>query len=240
VTFTAFAPGSAHESAFRFEGLLGEPVSTIENLNQNAKAFLPYNPTIVEVGAFEGAGTVGLARAYPYARIYACEPNPRAFAVLDERVRDLPQVAAVNLAFGSATGEATLYVGSADEDRHASLLPPGLASHGPSQRGGVRVSSTTVDEWCTRQGLERVEFLRLDAGGCELQILQRSRTVLEGTLVVVTKTYGQPPRPGVVSYPILRLFLEMAGFALLSHWYAEGGQGEATFISKVIYDALFG
>ena len=238
--FTEFAPESARESSFRFDGLLGEPVSTIENLNQNAQAFLPYNPTIVEIGAHEGAGTVGLARAYPYARIYACEPNPRAFAVLAERARELPQVVAVNLAFGSATGEATLYVGSADQDRHASLLPTGPLSPGPRERGGVRVSSITVDDWFTQQGLARVEFLRLDAGGCELQILQRSRRVLETTLVVVTKTYGQPPCAGVVSYPILKLFLEMAGFALLSHWYADGGQGEATFISNVLYDALFG
>lgn len=240
MTFTEFGADSAHESSFGFEGLLGEPVSTIENLNQNAQAFLPYNPTIVEVGAHEGAGTAVLARAYPYARIYACEPNPRAFAVLDERVRDLPQVVAVNLAFASATGEATLYVGSADDDRYASLLPSGRGSPGSRERGGARVSTTTIDDWCTQQGLARVEFLRLDAGGFELQILQRSRRVLESTLVVVTKTYREPPSPGVISYPILRLFLEIAGFALLSHWYAEGGQGEATFIRKVFYDSVFG
>ena len=184
--------------------------------------------------------TVALAGGYPHGRIYACEPNPRAFAVLEERVRDLPHVAAVDLAFANATGEATLYLGSADEDRHASLLPSGLISPGPRERIGVRVASITVDDWCARDGPARIEFLRLDAGGFELQILQHARRVLESTLVVVTKTHAQPPRPGVVSYPILRLFMEMAGFALLSHWYAEGGQGEATFISKVLYEALFG
>jgi FkbM family methyltransferase len=240
VVFTEFAPDRARESTFRFEGVLGEPVSTIENLNQNAQAFLPYNPTIVEIGAHEGAGTIALAAAYPYGRIYACEPNPRAFAVLDERVRGLAHVVAVNLAFGTATGDATLHVGPGEDDRHASLLPSGQASPAPRERDGVAVSAATVDGWCAHRGVARVEFLRLDAGGCELQILQRARRALESTLVVVTKTYGHPPRPGVVSYPILRLFLEVAGFTLLSHWYEEGRQGEATFVDKILYDSVFG
>jgi FkbM family methyltransferase len=231
----ACSPGRS----FGFEGILGEPVSTIENLNQNAQAFLPYNPTLIEIGAHEGTGTLDLARTYPYGRIYAFEPNPRAFAVLSERVHGQAHVVAVNLAFATAAGEATLHLRPGGEDRDASLLEPRRRSGGEGVCAGVRVRCATVDEWCRQRGLTRVEFLRLDAGGFELQILQRSRTLLETTLVVVTKTYRHKPRAGIVSYPILRLFLEMAGFELLSHWYQEEGEGEAVFLRKALYDSLF-
>jgi FkbM family methyltransferase len=221
----------------RFEGVLGEPVSTIDNLNYNARAFLPYNPTIVEVGAHEGTGTIGLAQAYPHARIYACEPNPRAFAALEARLRPFPQVVAVEMAFGTSTGDATLHLGRADRD--ASLLSPRELSPPAQQHSSVRVSSITLDDWCECNKLHRIDFLRVDAGGFELQVLQHGRRVLETALVVVTTTYWDEPRQGVISYPILKLFLEMAGFELLSHWYEEGLRGEATFVRKVLYDSLF-
>jgi FkbM family methyltransferase len=225
--------------SYGFEGVLGEPVSAIDNLNQHAQSFLPYNPTLIEIGAHEGTGTMDLARTYPYGRIFAFEPNPRAFAVLSERVHEQAHVVAVNLAFATAGGEATLHLGPGGEDRDASLLEPRPRTGGEGAPAGVRVPCATVDEWCTQSGLARVEFLRLDAGGFELQILQRSRAVLESALVVVTKTYRNKPRAGIVSYPILKLFLEMAGFELLSHWYEEGAEGEAVFVRKPLYDSLF-
>jgi FkbM family methyltransferase len=224
-------------SPLRFDGVLGEPVLVIDNLNQNAQAFLPYNPTLIEIGAHEGNGTMDLARTYPYGRIYAFEPNPRAFAVLSERVYGQGHVLAINLALATAEGEATLHLPSGGGDRDGSLLAPRPSGDGAG--AGIRVSCATVDEWCRQRGLARVEFLRLDAGGFELQILQHSRKVLETTLVVVTRTYHHKPRAGIVSYPILRLFLEMAGFELLSHWYEEGVEGEAVFLRRTLYDSLF-
>ena len=227
------------DSSFRFEGVLGAPVANISNLNHNAQAFLPYNPTIVEIGAYEGAGTVGLAQTYPHARIFACEPNPRAFAVLDERLRPYPHVSPINLAFGTSNGAATLYLGSLADDRHASLLPPRRRPGDRRDHAAISVPSMTLDDWRRHQGLGRVEFLRLDAGGFELQILQRSPDVLKTALVIVTRTHFRKPSASVVSYGILKVFLEMSGFELLSHWYEEGLQGEATFVRRALYDSIF-
>jgi FkbM family methyltransferase len=218
----------------KFEGVLGGRVDTIDNLNQDARPFLPYDPVIVEVGAYEGAGTAGLAEAYPYARIFACEPNPRAFAVLAERVRAFPHVRTVASAFGSWSGPATLSLGRGDQDREASLVPTG----GPCARS-VNVACRTLDEWCAHERIARVHFLRLDAGGLELQILQRARGVLARSLVVVTRTHLRPPSSAVVSYRTLRPFLEWAGFELVSHWYEDGREGEATFVRRDLYDSLF-
>lgn len=226
-------------SLFKVEGTLGTPVRDINNLNQYAQAFLPYNPTIVEIGAHEGAGTVSLAETYRYGRIFACEPNPRPFAALAARLRTYPHARAVQAAIGAANGAGTLWVPPAAQAASASLLPPQRAADGGCRHRAIPVTVMTLDDWCRRHALSRVEFLRLDAGGFELQILQHASRTLGTALVVVTRTSVGRPGPGTISFPVLRLFLEMSGFELLSHWYQEGAHGEATFVRKVLYDSVF-
>jgi FkbM family methyltransferase len=228
---------TAAQGPLRFEGVLGGPVDVIDNLNANAHAFLPYNPTIVEIGAHEGAGTMVLAQTYPYGSIYAFEPNPRAFAMLERRAADHPHVVAVNLALGTTTNEVALYLG-AEAGRNASLLSPRRVPGG-GEAPAVRVACTTVDEWCLRSGVVGIDFLRVDAGGYELQILASARRMLERALVVVTRTHRHRPRAGIVTFPVMRLFLEMSGFELLSHSYEEGREGEAVFVRQALYDSVF-
>jgi FkbM family methyltransferase len=227
------------DSSFKFEGILGAPLTNINNLNQHAQAFLPYNPTIIEVGAYEGAGTVSLAQTYPHGRVFACEPNPRAFAVLEQRLEKCRHATSVNVAVGTSNGIANLYVPSADDAMSASLLPPRRDPEHRLDQASVRVSVVVLDDWCRQQGLARAEFVRLDAGGFELQILQSSPHTVKTALVIVTRTHFDRPSTSVISYSVLKFFMEMMGFELLSHWYQERFQGEATFVRKALYDSIF-
>ncbi len=226
------------DPSIKWEGVLGGPVADVENVNAHARSFLPYNPTIVEIGAYEGAGTMGLAQAHPYARIVACEPNPRAFAVLAERARAFPHVVPANVAIGTSNGVATLHVGAGDDERSASLLPP-IRHDERSAPATVEVPVMVLDDWCAGQGIERVHFLRVDAGGFELQILMRSPRILATAVVVVAKTYFYKPSPSVISSRTLRLFLEMSGFEMAAHVYRDGDRGEATFVRRIVYDSVF-
>ena len=58
-------------------------------------------------------------------------------------------------------------------------------------------------------------------------------------LLKFCKTNFSPFRMGTTQYADLKNFLEQQGFELLSHWYREGIQGEATFVRKHLYDSLF-
>jgi FkbM family methyltransferase len=218
----------AHASLFKFEGVLGNAVENIQNMNSNAQAFLPYNPVIVEIGAFEGAGTLGLGSIYPYGTIFAFEPHLIAYDHLVEKTHSLKNVSVVHSAVSSWNGIATLY----GNGPSASLLPQNSES-------GVDVPIVVLDDWCRQHGIDHIDFLRLDAGGLEWQIVESSPDILKGVIVIVTKTYMNPPQASIPSYPILKKRLENEGFELLSHWYQEGKEGEATFIRKCMYDSLF-
>jgi len=225
----------AEHSPYKFEGILGAPVSVIANMNSHAKSFIPYNPTIVEIGAFEGTGTLDLARSYPYGKIYAFEPNPRAYSVLEQKLRSAKNVQLVNCAVADSNGTAILHVSSRNNDAQASLLP----LKNSFRKGRVTVQCVQLDDWCKQNGVDHIDFLRLDAGGFEYQILKSSPKILKKVSTIVTRTHFHKLRTINVPYFMLKYFLEMNGFELLSHWYEEGETGEATFVRKCMYDSIF-
>lgn len=220
---------AAEESPFKFEGILGSPVTNIDNMNSYAKSFIPYNPIIVEIGAYEGKGTLNLAQTYPYGRIYAFEPNPNAYNVLLENTQSFKNVSVLNMAVNTFNGYAALW----GNDRKASLLPL------QKKTTYIDVPCVSLDHWCEENLIQHIDFLRLDAGGLEWQILQSSPIILDTVLVIVTKTHMYPSRQSILSFTLLRRLLENEGFELIAHWYEEGNEGEATFIRKYIYDSLF-
>lgn len=218
----------AHDSVYKFEGVLGNVVENIRNMNSNAQSFLNYKPIIVEIGAFEGEGTIRLSSTYPYGKIFAFESHPTAYAHLVEKTHLLKNVSTIYGAVSTWNGTATLY----GDGPAASLLP---------QKDGSRmdVPSILLDDWCKQEEIDHIDFLRLDAGGLEWQIIESSPNILKEVIVIVTKTYMNPSDCSIPSYPILKKRLENEGFELLSHWYQEGKEGEATFIRKYMYDSLF-
>ena len=237
ISFFAILSLQAEESPYKFEGVLGSPSTTINNMNGYVGAFIPYNPIIVEIGAYEGAGTVILAGAYPYAKIFAFEPNPKAYSILEKNVSSLKNVIPVNLAINTSYGTAKLYIGLDEEDSQASLLLPSRSHSSENQE--IDVPCVMLDDWCKQNGIKRIDFLRLDTGGFECQILKSSPETLKTALTIVTKTYFHKPKKSIINYFFLKRFLERNDFELLSHWYLEGQGGEALFIRKCMYDSIF-
>lgn len=77
---------------------------------------------------------------------------------------------------------------------------------------------------------QNYDFVWIESDGSELEILQGLSHHLSKTSVIYTATHHGS------TYANLRLFLEMNGFNLLSHWYWEGGKGNAIFVKKELFD----
>lgn len=236
ILFSVVFASHVYGSNFKFEGVLGQPVENINNMNANAQSFIPYNPVIVEIGAFEGAGTLSLARTYCYGKVFAFEPHPETYSRLVENTKSFENVSPINLAIACLNGTMQL------QGRGSQASLP-LGKKGGNQiltsSDTIDVPSVVLDDWCKWNKIDHIDFLRLDIGGQERQILESSPEVLRTVLVVVTKTYLSVPGNAPNSYYRLRHFLETQGFELLSHWYEENKEGEATFVRKYLYDSLF-
>ena len=130
---------------------------------------------VLDVGANTGVYTVQQARRGAY--VYAFEPNPDCYrrllkAVRANHVED--RVTAVDHALGATAGSAEL------------LLPAGLTILGTlrpewtSGAGGVglRVELETVDQVVSTLGINRIDLLKVDVEGLELDVLQGARETL--------------------------------------------------------------
>lgn len=209
--------------------------------------FLPYNPIIVEAGAFLGNETHRQAKQWPKGRIFALEPNPQAFEQLQKKMQEgsVANVELHNLALNTYNGIAFLNVclGMKGDDPafgYASSLLPLMKEMEVYCKGPqVIVPCTVLDDWCEENQIDHIDLLRLELEGLELHVLQSSPHILQNTKVIYVKTLMHPHRIGMTQYAELKSFLEKANFVLLSHWYQPGIMGHAIFLSRELFDAYF-
>lgn len=92
---------------------------------------------------------------------HALEPNPAVFARIPPHDRIRPH----QLAVAGRPGVLRL---SLDDDPECSSLRP---VPGKNYRGAIDVRAVTLEEFATGQGLDRIDVLKLDIEGAEVEVL---------------------------------------------------------------------
>lgn len=209
--------------------------------------FLPYNPTIVEAGAFRGHETVRAATIWPKSRIIAFEPDPNAFNELEKNVAlaQLTNVELYNMALNSYNGSALFNICLGPNNNEpaygyaSSLLPLKKGMEIFCKGPQIEVSCMTLDAWCKAQKIDSIDLLRLEVEGAEYNVLKSSPEILKTVKILYIKTFIHPHRLGMTNYPALKEFLEKSNFVLLSHRYQPDMIGHAIFLSRELFDAYF-
>lgn len=209
--------------------------------------FLPYNPVIVEGGAFHGRETSQAAKQWPKGKIFAFEPNPSAFVKLQETMagQHFDHVELSPLALSNYTGRATLYVSHGQNvndcflEQESSLLPPSKEMELHYKGHALEVPCVTLEEWCHQKQIDHIDILKLELEGLELQVLEESKNILKNVNVLIIQSFFHPYRNDMTFYFSIKDFLTKANFVPLAHWYTRGSRGRAVYISKELYDAYF-
>ncbi|HSW87044.1 MAG TPA: FkbM family methyltransferase [Rhabdochlamydiaceae bacterium] len=210
--------------------------------------FLPYNPIIIEAGAYCGAETVYAAKKWPKSPlIVAFEPNPRAFEMLKKRIVEekIENIEAYNIALNNYNGSAILHLcrGPNGNDpffeHESSLLPPSQEMKYHCKGPEMEVPCAMLDDWCLEHHIDHIDILRLELEGNELQVLQCSSEILKNTKIIILQSFFHPYRTGTTYYFHLKDFLTKAQFVPLAHWYTQGGRGHAVYVSQELFDAYF-
>jgi FkbM family methyltransferase len=139
--------------------------------------FLRTGMTVVDVGAHHGLYTLlaskGVGRR---GKVIAFEPSRRERRRLLRhlRVNACWNVVVEGCALGDEVGEADLFVVGGWSDWCNSLRPPAVAEGTETTRIGVE----RLDDVLWRLQVDAVDFIKLDAEGAELSVLQGAREVL--------------------------------------------------------------
>jgi FkbM family methyltransferase len=126
--------------------------------------------TVVDVGANTGQSALAFRRLFPQAHIYSIEPVAAIFAELQRNIRHLDRADCFNLALGASAGEVLVH--TYDIGQLCSI------DHADGASGAERATMTTLTAFAEGQGLEAVDFLKIDVEGHELQVLEGARDVL--------------------------------------------------------------
>jgi FkbM family methyltransferase len=137
----------------------------------------------VDAGANIGAYTVPASRQVgPNGRVVAFEAHPVTYAYLARNIvlNTLGNVVGLNNALGSKPGWVEMdYQRSNPGETHVAA---------DSTPTGTRVELVTLDDTMTRLGIARIEYLKIDVEGYELQVLRGARGIIDRSCGIVVQT----------------------------------------------------
>lgn len=128
-------------------------------------------PVIVDLGASQGAFARDALARFPHARMVLVEANPELAAALTGTFGEDTGVQVLHAAVGGRSQDQVDFYISTEPT--ASSLEKGLGLAHGLERGGapVRVPMVTVSEVMTRCGLSRIDLLKMDVEGAELDVI---------------------------------------------------------------------
>jgi len=135
--------------------------------------FVPDVRVLLDVGANCGAASVYFANHYPDAEIHAFEPGSEQRAILDRNTAAYPNVSVHPFGLHAADRRVPLYKGSYDTIT-ASVFRREDVNVDDSEVVGLRA----VCAWAAEAGVDRIDVMKLDVEGCELEVLQSLRSLV--------------------------------------------------------------
>jgi len=146
--------------------------------------------TVLDVGAHHGLHTLlSSKRVGLEGRVIAFEPSPRERKRLERHLRlnSCKNVRVESFALGSREGESNLFLVGGAEDWCNSLRPPAVS--GPTHP--VRIEVRRLDDLLAPLHVGRVDFIKLDVEGGELDVLRGASSLLQGSFrpVILAEVY---------------------------------------------------
>jgi FkbM family methyltransferase len=170
---------------------------------------------IVDIGAGRGEDVWAFARATgSNGIVWALEPHPVSFAVLEKfcALNGLDNVRRLQVACVDTPGELQIETLPVWESNYVHAGPPGPASE--------TVQGVRFDEICRDQGIDQIDFLKMNIEGAELGALPGCREALDRARFVCVAAHdfradrGEGEMFRTLSF--VREELAAAGFHLLT------------------------
>jgi FkbM family methyltransferase len=200
--------------------------------------------TVVDVGCRWGPAAAWLE--LPGVRVIGFDPDEEECRRLAERTGERAAARFVPVALGRHAGPARLHL--THEPACSSLYPPdvGLIETRPAlvvitPAGQTDVELDTLDAWTEREGVDRVDFVKLDTQGSELDILRGAERILQTVRAIEVEVEFNPIYQGQPLFGDVDDYLRTRGFVLwrlgdLAHYSLPGGVSDFPTTDTHHYD----
>jgi len=210
--------------------------------------------TIFDVGANKGAMIDEYRSRFPSAMVYGFEPLREEYLnLLLRKYKNDDLVFPVPFAVSDKEGRDRFYI---NQERASSSLLPTVENASyyfdiPDIFKGTdttKVQTVTLDGFCEREVIKKIDILKMDIQGAELPALRGARNMLESSsiLLIYSETMFLNLYEGQPAYYKICEFLDQYDYRLFN-WYNlyhsksnELVTGDAIFISPKLREILQG
>jgi len=185
---------------------------TLRDLEFDLPFLVPRKPaTIIDVGANKGQTIDLVQRALKDPIIISFEANPQVSKVLREKYA-AAGVQVENSAVGSTHG--TVEFGITENDELSSVLELSRTAGNPFAQTKtnlrVKVPVITLDKYCEEQKVQRIDLLKSDVQGYDLEVLKGAASLLAAKRIEVI----------IVEVNFIQLYENQCDFGQIERWLA--------------------
>ncbi|MEN9572635.1 MAG: hypothetical protein RL514_490 [Verrucomicrobiota bacterium] len=141
-------------------------------------------PVLFDVGANVGDWTVMARELFPAARVHAFELNPVTATQLTARLGGQAGLEIHAHGLGATSGEVNFFAYSGEQSVLSGMRAP-LHSRVPHEVKRSRIR--TGDEFCRERGVERIDYLKVDAEGADHEVLTGFGEMLSGQRIAAVQ-----------------------------------------------------
>lgn len=175
--------------------------------------FLQPGMVALDIGAHHGFyALLASKKVGPYGQVIAFEPSPRERGKLlwHLRLNLCSNVYVEGFALGNQKGEAEFFLVNGRDTGCNSLRPPNVAE--PVKTLSVPV--VMLDDYLQHRGIERVDFIKMDVEGAELEVLKGAPQLLQRLPrpVILCEVQDIRTRPWGYSAQEIMDFLQALGY----------------------------
>lgn len=135
---------------------------------------------IFDVGANIGQTSLFLNKHFPQAEIFAFEPVYKTFNELCKNTKKINTIKPLNYALGSQEEELLI---SIRENSELNTLVRDSSKNPALEKTVETVKVTTIDTFCHQQNIEKIDLLKMDVQGFELEVLKGADFYLKNNLI---------------------------------------------------------
>ena len=217
---------------------------TKDEVSDLARLFEGEEPkTVFDVGANVGFLSWQFLKVFKNAQIYALEPDPVAFGMLQKTHGANPRMRVFRTA--AADREAELTFRQRGVSCNSSLCES-ANGNGKDDGQTIQVRATTLDALCAEESVTHIDLLKTDTEGAELLVLAGAKRMLEEKRieVVMSEILFVPTYKGQASFDEIARFLAAYDFRIFNVYVGsetsrgQARYGNAIFVGKRLQQKL--
>lgn len=138
--------------------------------------------SVIDVGASIGDTSENFCNIFPNALVHAFEPYPPFQEFIRQKSVKNSRIKLVPFAMAKTSGDVVMHINQSEGTN--SLLKPNIQGQDSvygellKGKGTIKIKATSLDDWIRKAGVKKVDILKLDIQGFELEALRGAEASL--------------------------------------------------------------